>query len=179
MLDAIVRQAERTGGLREQCGQLVWRRPRDALDTIGDASGSCGGKHGVERVRRLAARMPPAEDPQARVRVLAREQRKRLDGGRAVEPRPQAAVPEHERRRRVAGGRWRRRAHRRQEHGRRRALGGNAPERREHPDDVGALRLVRDEQEIGAIERREHVPPEPAKRSSPGRSSARSTSAGA
>ena len=38
--------------------------------------------------------------------------------------------------------------------------GADAPERREHADDVGALRLVGDEQQVGASERGEHAAPE-------------------
>ena len=122
----------------EACASMAGQR-RPARPTGGSRRGRAtpsvvaSGKHVVERVRRLSARVAAAEDAQARRGVLARDERERLDGSRAVEPRPEPAVPEHEGRGGVAGGRLRRRrAHRSQEHGRRRALGRHAPERREH-----------------------------------------------
>ncbi len=89
---------------------------------------------------------------------FTRHERERLDRSLTVEPRPEPAIPEHEGRGGVAGGRLRRwRAHRSQEHGRRRALRRHAPERSEHADDIRALWLIGDEQQVGALERAEHA----------------------
>ena len=96
-------------------------------------AGRRGSGNGQPGAREPRARTPA---PPSRRRTTARVRRTR------------ARAAQRGRRRRLR----RRRSHGRENHGRRRPLGRHAPERRQHPGCIGALRLVRDEQQVGSLE---------------------------
>ena len=109
VLDAVVGQAERAGGLREQLAAARPARPREALDAVADAQAAAAAQHRVERVRRLAARMRgrrgcadaprgararPARTPRSpsHRRTTARARRTRARVARRGRRRPAAAA---------------------------------------------------------------------------------------
>ncbi len=143
----------------EQPGQVARGGPREALDAVGETARGARGEHGVERVGSAACGMTAAEDAQAGVRVrrARRARRPRRPSRRRTTARDRRTRARAARRARRAPSDGAGAPIGASTTGGGVALGCDAAERREHPDDVRALRLVGDEQQVGAVERREHA----------------------